>query len=197
MLSILKDKLPYIFLYFLAIVFVASGIKIDHDNHNAAANAKKLVLEAQGLITPIPTAVNPEYIRCLATNIYWEAAAEPFMGQVAVARVVVNRVKHGFGSNPCRVIYQKNTVADLNSPKGVKYTCQFSWVCQGKGTPPKNKVYQQAEVIAREVLEQNKYSDHIPSNVLFFHSTSVNPRWGYQKAMSIGNHVFYKKDVKN
>lgn len=193
----IRIKLPALFFYLLAATFVGSGIKIDHDRHRAELYARKLSLEAEGQIKPAPVAVKPEYIRCLAANIYWEAAAEPFMGQVAVARVVMNRVKHGFASNPCRVIYQKNIVADLDNPKGVKYRCQFSWVCQGKGTPPSNVVYQQAERIAREVLEENKYSEQIPSNVLFFHSTSVNPGWRYQKAMAIGNHIFYKKDVKN
>lgn len=194
MLGTLKRKIPGIFLYLLAAVFVATGIKVDHDNHRAAVNARKLAHDASGVITAIPKVhVNPEYIRCLATNIYWEAAAEPFMGQVAVARVVVNRVKHGFASNPCRVIYQKRVVADLDSPKGVRVQCQFSWVCQGKGTPPRNSGYIKAEQIAREVLEENKWSDHVPGNVLFFHSTSVNPRWGYKKAMAIGNHIFYKK----
>lgn len=193
-MDLFKSKLPSIFFYMLAVTFVAAGIKLDRDRHNAEANDKNLAHQAEGLIKPPKVEVNPEYIRCLATNIYWEAAAEPFMGQVAVARVVMNRVKHGFASNPCRVIYQKNTVADLDNPKGVKHRCQFSWVCQGKGTPPKNQKYATAEQIAKEVLEENKWSDQIPGNVLFFHSTSVNPGWGYKKTMAIGNHIFYSKE---
>lgn len=137
---------------------------------------------------------NAEYIRCMATNIYHEAAAEPFMGQVAVARVVVNRINHGFASNPCRVIYQKTVVRDSSRPGGARILCQFSWVCQGKGEPKINSnAYRQAEEIATKVLYEDGWGDAVPQNVLFFHSTAVNPAWGYERAMQIGNHIFYKK----
>ena len=34
-------------------------------------------------------------LECLANNIYWEAASEPFEGKVAVAQVTMNRVESG------------------------------------------------------------------------------------------------------
>jgi spore germination cell wall hydrolase CwlJ-like protein len=154
---------------------------------------QKIALVEVAILTKKSAAVNPEYLKCLATNIYWEAGGEPFMGQVAVARVVMNRVKHGFGPNPCRVIYQKTTVPDLDNPEGIKNICQFSWVCEGKSTPPRNTTYIQAEAIAKQILGQNKWSNEIPSNVLFFHNTAVEPGWLHKRAMTIGNHVFYSK----
>ena len=67
-----------------------------------------------------PTDVS-EYkqLYCLAKNVYFEAASEPFDGKVAVAMVTMNRVKHNdFPNDVCSVVYERN-----------KRTCQFSWTC--------------------------------------------------------------------
>lgn len=141
----------------------------------------------------VARAVNQEHLRCLATNIYFEAAGEPFMGQVAVARVVMNRVRHGFGSNPCRVIYAQSPVPNPEAPDETVNLCQFSWVCEGKRNPPRNKNYLEAEHIAYEVLAYDSWRDDVPTNLLFFHNKTVNPRWRYRKYTVIGNHVFYTR----
>jgi spore germination cell wall hydrolase CwlJ-like protein len=67
--------------------------------------------------------IDAKQIACMAKNIYYEAGHESLDGQAAVARVVLNRVRHGFGNNPCQVVYQKTTIED-------KIICQFSWVCE-------------------------------------------------------------------
>jgi len=139
----------------------------------------------------ITTAPNHEYVKCLATNIYFEAGGEPFMGQVAVARVVMNRILHGFASDPCKVVYQKTVRYNREQERKI-IMCQFSWVCQGKLNPNRDSAtYQQAKEIATLVLAQDKWSDDIPNNILFFHNHTVNPRWKYDRKMTIGNHVFY------
>lgn len=136
--------------------------------------------------------VNSEYVRCMATNIYWEAGGEPFMGQVMVARVVMNRIKHGFAKNPCSVVYSETTVLHDDQERRL---CQFSWVCEGKETPQRNAVYKQAEEIAKKVLIENAWSDIVPHNVLFFHNKTVSPSWKHTPVITVGNHVFYAKNV--
>jgi spore germination cell wall hydrolase CwlJ-like protein len=154
-----------------------------------ALDHKSRELESQ--TRPVARPVNQEHLKCLAANIYHESAGEPFMGQVAVARVVMNRVLHGFGSNPCRVIYAHHSVPHPETPEETVKVCQFSWVCEGKKTPPRNASYVQAEQIAHEVLAYDSWREEIPNNMLFFHNLSVNPRWKYRRVMTIGNHVFY------
>lgn len=144
-------------------------------------------------VTRVARPVNPEHLKCLAANIYWESAGEPFKGQVAVARVVMNRVRHGFGSNPCRVIYAQTQVPSPTDPQETVKLCQFSWVCEGKRTPPRNKNYLEAEHIAYEVLAYDSWRDDVPTNLLFFHNKTVNPRWRYSKYDVIGNHIFYTR----
>ena len=135
-----------------------------------------------------------EQIKCMAVNIYHEAGGESYMGQVAVARVVMNRVLHGFASNPCKVIYQMTTRWNPKTEQSTTH-CQFSWVCQRKKEPHiDNPIYVQAKEIARRVLDNDEWKNDIPNNILFFHNNKVNPRWPYSQELIIGNHIFYSKN---
>jgi spore germination cell wall hydrolase CwlJ-like protein len=130
-------------------------------------------------------------VKCLATSIFFEAKGEPLSGQAAVARVVMNRVKHGFASTPCKVVYQ-TTMRERSD--GLVKLCQFSWVCEGKTKPNElDPRYIKALNIAFRVIADDAFKDVIPKNVLFFHSINVDPNWPYRKVSQIGNHIFYAK----
>lgn len=132
--------------------------------------------------------VELKQIHCMAENIFYEARREPYAGQAAVARVVVNRVKHGFANTPCKVIYQV-TKTDSGSK-----ICQFSWVCEGKSKPnQRDPSYLKALQISYQVLAFDAYKDVVPKSTLFFHNLSVSPNWKHYKAKQIGNHIFYTK----
>ena len=140
----------------------------------------------------IEKSINSSHLKCLATGIYYEAKGESLLGQIAVARVIMNRVLHGFGSNPCKVVYQTTLVTN-NEGDQVK-RCQFSWVCDDKGTPSENNPsYRKALDIAHQVLAEDKWNDILPNNTLFFHNLTAAPGWVYNKVTTIGNHVFYSK----
>lgn len=143
-------------------------------------------------------AVDAIQLACMAQNIFYEANGETFLGQVAIARVVVNRVAEGFATTPCNVIRQSTIVQRENSDTGELESvrvCQFSWVCADKRsiriTSPE---YIQATQIAYEVLVNDAYKDVVPDNALFFHSKNVSPGWEYVRVAKIGNHVFYARD---
>ena len=134
--------------------------------------------------------VDMKQLICMANNIFYEAGSEPIHGQAAVARVVLNRVRHGFGADPCKVIHQTTVVED-------KRICQFSWVCEGKKQPNKNDPrYLKALDTAYAVMVNDDYHDVVPRSTLFFHNTSVEPIWPHRKVAVIGNHVFYAKNYK-
>ena len=135
--------------------------------------------------------VSLKQVTCLAKNIYYEAGHESTEGKAAVARVVVNRVNHGFASTPCQVIYQAKYVEQNDERVKV---CQFSWVCEGKSEPNKNDPrYVQSLNIAYNVLENNSYNDVLPKSALYFHNLTVkiDNSWPYHKIKQIGNHIFY------
>ena len=142
--------------------------------------------------------VDPKQLNCLAKNIFYEAGSESLNGQAAVARVVMNRIAHGFGKNPCAVVYQTAQVDKLVDDEVQKVKlCQFSWVCEGKGDPNiHSKKYKQAEQVAYDVLAYDAYTDVIPKSALFFHNLSVDPLWPYKQVAKIGNHIFYSKAKK-
>lgn len=188
----LENSKIIFFTLLLLFVLILGTVQKQVNSIASAEQAQQLASEIERLSKRAIKTVNAEHIRCLATNIYHEASGEPFMGQVAVARVVMNRVKHGFASSPCKVIYQSTIVSDQDDPDQKRRVCQFSWVCAEKTPPSKNNpIYIQAEDIARKVLAEDKWREVIPSNVLFFHNINVNPNWIYHRMMTIGNHAFY------
>jgi spore germination cell wall hydrolase CwlJ-like protein len=175
-------------------VLVYSFLYLNPSNIQAAQATEPVIVATPAQVTkPVIKPVDTTQLKCLAANIYHEAAGEPFLGQVAVARVVMNRVKHGFAPTPCKVIYQKHQRVNEEDPSLKITTCQFSWVCSGKSEPPRNSTYAQAEQIAYAVLSENRWSDIFPSTMLFFHNIHVDPKWPYRKLEQIGNHIFYSK----
>lgn len=182
---------------FFTVLFSILALEVTYDVLNTTPLMRTVVDEAPAITIPAPSKqvntkqVNTKHLQCLATAIYYEASREPFVGQVAVARVVMNRVRHGFGSDPCGVVYQKTVKTDENNNKITM--CQFSWVCEGFTTPVNSWHYQQSLQIARQVLEEDKWSELLPHNTLFFHNLTVNPRWVYNRVTQIGNHIFYSK----
>lgn len=165
----LKNKIVLLSMMFLSIMIVPSPTQIAIEI--PTINLKK---------------IDMKQVACMAKNIYYEAGAEAMPGQAAIARVVLNRVNHGFAETPCKVIYQKTLINE-------NIVCQFSWVCEGKGDPNKsNPKYKQAEMIAYQVMT-GMYKDVVPKTALFFHSVTIDPLWPYKQVARIGNHIFYSK----
>lgn len=166
------------------ILLIASLTLIDRElAHNMTEVPVKAVAVAKS--------VDPKQLLCLAENIFYEAGSESFLGQVAVARVVLNRIHHGFAKTPCAVVHQKTVV---RRDDGEKTICQFSWTCEDVRPINRNDPrYVQSREIAYQVLAYNAYAEEIPRNVLFFHNTSVDPLWPYHRVKQIGNHIFYSK----
>lgn len=127
-------------------------------------------------------------LQCLAQNIYWEAASEPFEGKVAVAQVTINRANHTkFPNDICRVVYQKTVFMD-------KIVCQFSWFCEGnyKIKAVHKPFYEESEAVARKVLLEGFRLDGL-KDAIYYHADYVNPKWNKEKVAVIGRHIFYKE----
>ena len=138
------------------------------------------------------TANYNKQIECLAKNIYYESAHEPYEGKLAVAQVTMNRVNSGkYPSDICSVVYQKTTDVNLRT------VCQFSWTCMVKEMVHMHDRYRWEEsmLIAKRALTVPVLHDKISeSNALFYHAVYVNPGWNKQKIVTkIGNHIFYTK----
>ena len=71
---------------------------------------KKLAIFLPVLLFPLQTHADESAIDCLTKNIYFEAKNQSIAGQLAVALVVINRVKDKrFPETICDVIYEGPT----------------------------------------------------------------------------------------
>jgi len=123
-------------------------------------------------------------IFCMAKNLYYEAAMEPYEGKLAVAQVTMNRANSSkFPSTVCEVVYQKT---------GSTY--QFSWVGE-KVSEVRNKyAWEECLMVARKALTESKLHDTIyKTQAMYYHNTSVNPAWKLKYVAKIGNHLFYTR----
>jgi spore germination cell wall hydrolase CwlJ-like protein len=117
-------------------------------------------------------------MKCLAGAVYFESKGESLEGQLAVARVIINRAKSGrFASSLCGVVYQPG---------------QFSFV-RGRGMPAipmATESWRQAVAIAQIAMQDGW--DSKAEGALFFHARRVSPSWGKRQLAAIDNHIFYR-----
>ena len=123
-----------------------------------------------------------EQANCLATAVYFEARGESVEGQLAVARVVMNRAASGrYPPDWCSVM---------------KQPWQFSFVNPRTGQYPavntNSASWARAQGIAR--LAVANVVPSVDGDVLWYHATYVAPSWGRRLAISqkIGAHIFYR-----
>ena len=145
-------------------------------------------------------------LECLTKNIYFEAKNQSYAGQLAVALVVINRVKSKqHPDSICGVIYEgpvyeswkTRQLLDIPEDERVYYPrrnrCQFSWFCDGKSDNPRNQeALTKAELAARQVLRGRVHD--FTQNATHYHADYVNPKWAKTRTfiVQIGNHLFYK-----
>lgn len=120
-----------------------------------------------------------EELECLASAVYFESKGEPLEGQLAVAEVILNRVKSPkFPDTICGVVKQRN---------------QFSFVRGGHipSVPKSSRAWRRAVAIAQ--IAKQDLADSAVSTAMFFHATYVRPSWrGLTRVASVGNHIFYR-----
>ena len=134
----------------------------------------------------IAPSVDPRDLKCMAIALYFEARGEPADGNIAVAQVILNRVKAGKWRNTiCGVINQGRERGS---------GCQFSFACAGYKNPSaRDQLWLRAVSIAHDVLSR-KVSLKAYEKATFFHATYVDPSWrhAFKRSGKIGRHIFYE-----
>ncbi|CAN5188075.1 hypothetical protein BH10PSE9_BH10PSE9_22800 [soil metagenome] len=135
-----------------------------------------------------PNTKSATEVRCLATAIYFEARGEPEDGRVAVAQVVLNRVKNpAYPNTICGVVYQN---------KNYRNACQFSFACDGIVDRINDREsWAEAQALAIKILNDDRtlYLSDVGA-ATHYHANYVRPRWArtMSKVDKIGRHIFYK-----
>lgn len=117
---------------------------------------------------------------CLAQAVYFESRGEPLDGQLAVARVIINRAEsNSFPDDYCSVVTQRS---------------QFSFVRGGHIPTPNHAsvAWDRAVAIAR--IAHRDLWDSPAHDALYFHATYVRPRWAGRMTAraTINRHIFYR-----
>ena len=130
-----------------------------------------------------------EEVKCLATNIYFEARGESIKGQIAVAMVTINRVNDGrFADTICGVVHQGKT-----NSKGKTIRCQFSWYCDGRSDKMPYDSPEAALAIDIAVKAMTNSIEDVTSGALYFSDNKQKIPKHSENVIEIGNHVFFRR----
>ena len=121
-----------------------------------------------------------EEANCIAVAVYHEARGESLEGQLAVARVIMNRAASGkYPPSWCET---------------VKQPWQFSFVRNYRFpyTDTNCEAWRKAVGVTRLAIA-NAYPT-LPTDVLWYHADYVSPSWGKRLSYvdKIGTHIFYR-----
>ncbi|WP_421693469.1 cell wall hydrolase [Aestuariivirga sp.] len=123
---------------------------------------------------------------CLARAVYFEARSESELGQLAVAKVILNRVKNPeYPKSICGVVYQGS---------GRRNSCQFSFACDGLPDDVKSAAaWANAKRIAQKAIGGDAKVAAVGS-ATNYHADYVRPAWAksMKRLIKIGHHVFYE-----
>lgn len=146
--------------------------------------------------------LEPEALKCLALNIYFEAGIESNAGKMAVANVVFNRVdSNRFPNSICEVVQQGPTRAswkDENVQVPIRDKCQFSWWCDGKADDPyEGEAWEKSVQMATTLLTMRELGEltlDITDGALYYHADYVTPFWAksFERTAKIDTHIFYR-----
>ena len=122
---------------------------------------------------------------CMARAIYFEARSESELGQLAVARVILNRVKDpNYPNTICGVVYQGSNRRN---------SCQFSFACDGLPDDVKQPgAWSNSKRLAQKAMSDSK-GTKIMSTATNYHADYVRPKWAgsMKRIVKIGRHIFY------
>ena len=123
---------------------------------------------------------------CLARAVYFEARSESELGQLAVAKVILNRVKDPeYPKTICGVVYQGS---------GRRNSCQFSFACDGLPDDVRSaSSWSNAKRIAKKAIAGDAQVAAI-GTATNYHADYVKPKWAksMKRLVKIGRHVFYE-----
>ena len=127
---------------------------------------------------------------CLVQTIYFEARGESFIGQLAVANVILQRLNNkSFPDTICKVVrsgrYWKGNP--------IKNKCAFSYWCDGKSERMYDyNAYDIAIEVTNLALEGVTLS--LVKESTHYHAFYVKPGWSFKmkQVTRIGKHIFYK-----
>ncbi len=122
---------------------------------------------------------------CLARAVYFEARSESELGQLAVAKVILNRTKNpDYPKSICGVVYQGS---------GRRNSCQFSFACDGLPDDVKSAAAWSRSKKVAQMAIQGDHKVRAIGSATNYHADYVKPKWAknMKRLIKIGHHIFY------
>ncbi|WP_421923532.1 cell wall hydrolase [Maricaulis maris] len=124
-------------------------------------------------------------VDCLAEAIYYEARSETFVGQLAVAQVILNRVDNrNYPNSICGVVYQGSER---------RTGCQFTFTCDGSMVrEPRGRSWRRSQLVSQHAFMG--FGRDVTRRATHYHTVAVDPYWndGLVRTRRIGTHIFYR-----
>jgi spore germination cell wall hydrolase CwlJ-like protein len=161
-------------------IVMTGGWALNHVAAQTAPDAAPVIAAPPPPAAEVPAAepeLNPRHVTCVAKVVHHEAGNQPRAGQIAVAQVIVNRVKHGFGNDVCEVVNQPGQFFRLSRYHPNR----------------KSPTWAAAVDVARAVLT-GEARDHA-KGALYFHANWAKPDSffrGRTRLARLEDHDFYR-----
>jgi len=121
---------------------------------------------------------DPVQLECLAKAVHREAGNQSHDGKLAVAQLIVNRVKSGrFADSICGVVNQRGQFFQTSAYNPRRDTAQWA----------------SAMEVARSALDGS--APEVIPGAVFFHATYIAPNSWFrtrQRVATLGQHIFYR-----
>jgi N-acetylmuramoyl-L-alanine amidase len=162
----------------VAVVMCISGVAIAHAGTLPEAPPPAVIdLPPDTQVVAAPPPIDTRAVTCMAKVVQHEAGNQPREGRIAVAHVLMNRVKAGFADHVCAVANQRGQFFPLSSYH-----------------PDRNSAgWADAVAIARDVLA-GEVRDH-SNGALFFHANWARTDSFFRtrtKVARLDDHDFYR-----
>jgi spore germination cell wall hydrolase CwlJ-like protein len=145
-----------------------AGIRAKQERETDAPSEDGDALPLRAVVDNLPPPNLPKSERrCLAEAVYYEGRNETLEGQIAVAQVVLNRVRSGkWPDTICAVVRQ-----------GRGENCQFPAVCKAGERPSDNDTdWQRAAWIADDAAAGRAWLSEL-FDATHYHNASTKPAW--------------------
>ena len=190
---------------FLILLFLFLCVFYLFYSHEKKVRQEKEKISLQMLLENTQLKLSPKekkQVKCLATNVYFEARNQRLKAKIAVALTTLNRMKlPEFPPTICKVV-KEGPVYPYKKNLPRRHKCQFSWYCDGKSdqiqltNPTEKKAWENCFKISKNLyLNRSKFLD-FTNGATHYHAHYVIPRWASDTNIifleKFGTHLFYK-----
>jgi hypothetical protein len=176
----------------------AAGTLLEKAEESLSNTVGWLAVQVDRLLTAnmlTPQPIDEKEAECLAQAMYFEARDEPVAGQLAVARVIINRTNSAsYPRSVCGVVYQN---------AGKRNACQFSFACDAKPETIKEPqawsgIKARADwFLSCRPCTASSFGEEGLLSSTNYHADYVNPAWASKllRTGQVGRHIFYLEEA--